>query len=65
LSCADANPLNMSVVAAASKSNFVIAKTSSTRIARRGRNGLQTARTRVVSAANSRILLWFRARQIF
>src|SRR5450759_5412357 len=67
LSWANADPLNISVAAAASITNFVIAKTSSNpdckvRIARQGRNGrlVQAARTRGRSVGKAENPLWFR-----
>jgi hypothetical protein len=67
LSWANADPLNISVAAAASITNFVIAKTSSipdckVRIARQGRNGrlVQAARTRGRSVGKAENPLWFR-----
>jgi hypothetical protein len=63
LSCANADPLNISVAAATSISNFVIGKTPQIWIARRGRNDrlVQATHTRGRSMDNSEIPIWFRA----
>jgi hypothetical protein len=68
LSCADADPLNMSVAAAASMNNFLIATFSSNADYKArperplGPSSQNRIRGRLVS--NSKIPLWFRGLQI-